>query len=202
MDPINSLPSQTIPLAMLYMRNGINVGGFQLRIYQYSPTWHIHLHLMGGVVSLRNNDQKVTYWIPLSNVECSEGFANEVSSSFDASPVPSSHKPVLSGALIPNQTAHKIPEVPVSAQLTAIDLGSTEPSAKEKAAKLAHMGHPAEATVQEQIAQETTKLINEHVAHDHSDDISPPAPVKKKRGRPRKVRPEEVSEAVSSSVSS
>lgn len=181
---MNSL--KPIPIKEIAMKTGINVGGYQYKTYQTGPVWQLYLHPIGGYVQLRHNDTATTYYVSLSLTEAVEGYAepqsNAPSNGVDAV---STFLPESQG-LVSNQNRVSVAEPQVTASQTAFDLGG--PSEADKRAKDAHFGIDRETNEATPVSSGETRL-DHSLPSEQIAELAPP--VKKKRGRPRKVRPEE-----------
>ncbi len=170
---------EPIPVREIAMKNGINVGGFQYRTYQNGPQWDLYLHPVGGFVSLTLKETGATFYVSLSQVDCVEGYAASGVSTASPQRAPAPSRSAVETrflnefqGLVSNQNRVEVPTDPVRQIDHATDLG--EPSEKDKRDKDAHFG--------------TTKKEGDHLLPGEYIEELHPAPVKKKRGRPRKIR--------------
>lgn len=172
----NQDPNFTIELEAVYVKGGINIGGYALRNYSTGAMWSIHLHQNGGIVRIYSKAEQRPYYVPVSSVEACDGFAEEgpVSSSVSSS---EQERPTLRavppmGELVANQARHHVEEAPVVAVNSAQDLGESDDAAKR--AKSAHF-RPVDP--QDEAPKPAAQF----------GSLSVPKPAKRKPGRPRKV---------------
>ena len=179
-----------IPLAQIYMRQGINIGGFIYRQYTTDGTWDLHLHEGGGIISLHNRAMAQTFYVSTANVDSCDGFPDASKASTDATiaqvagPLPNGVM-ARSGAaagLVPNQVRHEV----AAPAVVTIDgpeelLPVNKMTDEQRAAKNAHL---APVSPEGDPNAESPQPAKSPSAY---KSLSVPAPAKRRPGRPRKV---------------